>query len=73
MQMVIVIYSVNLHNGSVYKLGVLNILGFSFIHVFLVIILHGARSGMERFLRPAPEMNFSDLDQIDLAERWRRW
>ena len=28
---------------------------------------------MERFLRPPPEMNFSDLDQIDLAERWRRW
>jgi uncharacterized protein YfaT (DUF1175 family) len=20
-----------------------------------------------------PEMNFTDLDQIDLAERWRRW
>ena len=28
---------------------------------------------MERFLRSPPEMNFSDLDQIDLAERWRRW
>jgi hypothetical protein len=28
---------------------------------------------MERFLRPPPEMNFSDIEQIDLAERWRRW
>ncbi len=28
---------------------------------------------MERFLRPSPEMNFSEIDQIDLAERWRRW
>ncbi len=28
---------------------------------------------MERFLRPPPEMNFTDIDQIDLAERWRRW
>ncbi len=28
---------------------------------------------MERFLRPPPEMNFTDVDQIDLAERWRRW
>ena len=29
--------------------------------------------GWSDFLRPPPEMNFSDLDQIDLAERWRRW
>ena len=35
----IVIYPVNLHNGSVYELEVLNIWGFSFIHAFLVIIL----------------------------------
>jgi seryl-tRNA synthetase len=28
---------------------------------------------MERFLRPPPWMNFSDIEQIDLAERWRRW
>ena len=47
--------------------------GIQFIHAFLVIILHGVRCGMERFLRPPPEMNFSDLDQIDFAERWRRW
>ena len=38
-----------------------------------MITLHDVRSGMERFLRPPPEINFSDLDQIDLAERWRRW
>ena len=38
-----------------------------------MITLHDVRSGMERFLRHPPEMNFSDLDQIDLAERWRRW
>ena len=28
---------------------------------------------MERFLRPPPEMNFTETDQVDLAERWRRW
>ena len=67
--MYIVINSVNLQNGSVYKLEILNILDL----LFLVIILHGVRCGMERLLRPPPEMNSSDLDQIDLAERWRRW
>ena len=67
--MCIVINSVNVRNGSVYELEVLNILDL----LFLVIILHGVRCGMERFLRPPPEMNSSDLDQIDLAERWRRW
>ena len=66
--MYLVINSVNVQNGSVYKLEVLNILDL----LFLVIILHGVGCGMERFLRLPPEMNSSDLDQKDLAGRWRR-